>query len=133
MVDTEFANPESKRDRLAAMYGRPDLVDPDQTSKKSLAQRAGGFNERIDVTQTYPVDMAATFQRGGHGLFGTAWDYFRFAQMLANGEKLEGVRILGRKTAELMHLKPSAALAAATRARRARRRRTIASIRLNKL
>jgi CubicO group peptidase (beta-lactamase class C family) len=41
--------------------------------------------------------------RGGHGLFGTIGDYFRFAQMLANGGELDGARILGRKTLELMH------------------------------
>jgi CubicO group peptidase (beta-lactamase class C family) len=104
MVDTAFAVSEGKRDRLAAMYGRPDLVAPRQTLKSSFGQWQGGFNERIDVTQSYPVDMAATFQRGGHGLFGTARDYFRFAQMLANGGELESVRILGRKTVELMHL-----------------------------
>lgn len=103
MVDTAFAVPEGKRDRLAAMYGRPDLVAPDQTLKGSFAQWLSGFNERIDVMQSYPVDTAATFQRGGHGLFGTARDYFRFAQMLASGGELEGVRILGRKTLELMH------------------------------
>ena len=42
----------------------------------------------------------------GNGLFGgllsTPWDYARFAQMLANGGELDGVRILGRKTVELM-------------------------------
>jgi CubicO group peptidase (beta-lactamase class C family) len=104
MVDTAFAVPEGKRDRLAVMYGRPDLIASGQTLKSSFAQWLGGYNERIDVTQSYPVDMATTFQRGGHGLFGTARDYFRFAQMLANGGELEGVRILGRKTLELMHL-----------------------------
>jgi len=104
MIDTAFAVSEGKRNRLAAMYGRPDLVAPGQTLNNSFAQWLGGFNERIDVMQTYPVDMAATFQRGGHGLFGTARDYFRFAQMLANGGELEGVRILGRKTLELMHV-----------------------------
>ena len=103
MVDTAFAVPEGKRDRLAAMYGRPDLVAPGQTFKKSFGQWQGGFNERIDVGQTYPVDAAATFQRGGHGLFGTARDYFRFAQMLANGGELDGARFLGRKTLALMH------------------------------
>ena len=41
--------------------------------------------------------------RGGHGLFSTTGDYFRFAQMLANGGELDGARILGRKTVELMH------------------------------
>jgi CubicO group peptidase (beta-lactamase class C family) len=103
MVDTAFAVTESKRTRLAAMYGRPDLIAPSQTLNNSFAQWRSGFNERLDVTQTYPVDMAGTFQRGGHGLFGTACDYFRFAQMLANGGELEGVRVLGRKTLELMH------------------------------
>ena len=42
----------------------------------------------------------------GNGLFGgmlsTAADYSRFAQMLANGGSLDGVRVLGRKTVELM-------------------------------
>ena len=30
--------------------------------------------------------------RGGHGLFSTIGDYFRFAQMLANGGELDGAR-----------------------------------------
>ncbi len=103
MVDTAFDVPVSKRDRLAAMYGRPDILDPAQTFKAAFAQWLGGANERIDVARTYPVDAPATFQRGGHGLFGTARDYFRFAQMLANGGAFEGARILGRKTLALMH------------------------------
>jgi CubicO group peptidase (beta-lactamase class C family) len=103
MVDMGFDVPEIKRSRLAAMYGRPDLVTPGQTLMKSFAQWMGGFNERIEVAKSYPVDAPATFQRGGHGLFGTTRDYFRFAQMLANGGELEGRRILGRKTLELMH------------------------------
>lgn len=103
MVDTAFAVSDGNRTRLAAMYGRPDLVAPGQTLKNSFAQWLGGLNERLDVTQTYPIDMPATFQRGGHALFGTARDYFRFAQMQANGGELEGVRILSRKTLELMH------------------------------
>ena len=38
---------------------------------------------------------------GGGGLVGTAEDYARFAMMLANGE-LDGQRVLGRKTVDLM-------------------------------
>lgn len=42
----------------------------------------------------------------GNGLFGgmlgTCWDYARFAQMLLNGGELDGTRVLGRKTVELM-------------------------------
>ncbi|HEY1943489.1 MAG TPA: serine hydrolase domain-containing protein [Roseiarcus sp.] len=103
MTDTAFEVPEDKRGRLAAMYGRPDIVAPGGSLVKSFALWANGFNQPIDVTRSYPVASGSTFQRGGHGLFGTARDYFRFAQMLANGGELEGARILGRKTVELMH------------------------------
>jgi CubicO group peptidase (beta-lactamase class C family) len=36
-------------------------------------------------------------------LFSTVGDYVRFAQMLLNGGELDGSRLLGRKTLELMH------------------------------
>ena len=39
---------------------------------------------------------------GGGGMFSTAGDYARFCQMLLNGGELGGVRILSRKTVELM-------------------------------
>jgi len=39
---------------------------------------------------------------GGAGLTSTAQDYSRFAQMLLNGGILDGVRLLGPKTVELM-------------------------------
>jgi CubicO group peptidase (beta-lactamase class C family) len=39
---------------------------------------------------------------GGGGLVSTTADYVRLAQMLANGGEIDGVRILGRKTVELM-------------------------------
>ena len=103
MVDTAFEVPADRRDRLAAMYGRPDLIEPQMKFSKAFALWQQGFNERIDVSATYPVDAVASFQRGGHGLFGTARDYLRFAQMLANGGELDGVRYLSRKTLGLMH------------------------------
>jgi CubicO group peptidase (beta-lactamase class C family) len=44
------------------------------------------------------------FEAGGDrgGVLSTVSDYARFAQMLLNGGELDGVRILGRKTVELM-------------------------------
>lgn len=57
-------------------------------------------------------DLTGTFASGGGGLVSTLHDYARFAQMLANGGELGGVRVLGRKTVELMtrnhigHLNP---------------------------
>jgi CubicO group peptidase (beta-lactamase class C family) len=102
MADTAFGVPPEKRDRLAAMYGRPDLITEGVTVSSELAAWAMGVNDRLDVSKTYPVDSPDVFMRGGHGLFSTIGDYFRFAQMLANGGELDGVRILGRKTVELM-------------------------------
>ena len=48
-------------------------------------------------------------ESGGGGLVSTAMDYARFCQMLLNGGTLDSVRIIGRKTLELMasdHLAP---------------------------
>jgi CubicO group peptidase (beta-lactamase class C family) len=48
-------------------------------------------------------------EAGGGGLVSTAMDYARFAQMLLGGGKLDGERIIGPKTLELMtsdHLGP---------------------------
>jgi CubicO group peptidase (beta-lactamase class C family) len=103
MTDTAFGVPPQKRDRVAAMYGRPDIITPGPTMSSEFAAWMGGVNDRIDVSKSYPVDSPDVFVRGGHGLFSTIGDYFRFAQMLANGGDLEGERIIGRKTLELMH------------------------------
>jgi CubicO group peptidase (beta-lactamase class C family) len=85
------------------MYGRPDLIGPDVTVRSELEDWAKGVNDRLDVSHSYPVDSPDVFMRGGVGLFSTIGDYFRFGQMLANGGELDGERILGRKTLELLH------------------------------
>jgi len=103
MTDTGFGVPPEKRNRLAAMYGRPDVIASGPTMASEFAAWMKGVNDRLDVAKSYPVDKPDVFMRGGHGLFSTTGDYFRFAQMLANGGELEGKRILGRKTLELMH------------------------------
>jgi CubicO group peptidase (beta-lactamase class C family) len=103
MADTAFGVPPGKRSRLAAMYGRPDVIAAGPTMGSEFAAWMKGVNDRLDVSKSYPVDSPDVFVRGGHGLFSTIGDYFRFAQMLANGGELNGARILGRKTLELMH------------------------------
>ena len=42
------------------------------------------------------------FHSGGGGLLSTAPDYLRFCQMILNEGELDGVRLLGRKTVELI-------------------------------
>ncbi|MCW5619727.1 MAG: beta-lactamase family protein [Burkholderiales bacterium] len=56
------------------------------------------FPELLALDFTQPP----TFLGGGHGLVSTAGDYLRFAQMLANGGELDGVRVLGPKTIAYM-------------------------------
>ena len=102
MVDTDFCVPPEKQERLATVYGLPDIGAPDMTLSKLAAAWESGFNERIDVSITCPASISDGFARGGFGLFSTAWDYLHFAQMLLNGGELDGVRILSPKTVELI-------------------------------
>ncbi len=103
MRDTDFYVPVEKRDRIAVMYGGPDIALPGMTASKMTAAGVEGYNQRADVSASYPADDE-TFARGGHGLFSTAGDYLRFAQMLLNGGTLDGAQLLGRKTVEYMHI-----------------------------
>jgi CubicO group peptidase (beta-lactamase class C family) len=101
MMDTAFAVPADKRPRMATMYGHRDVIT--STFSSIMEAWKAGRNERMDVERTHPSTNTTTFARGGFGLFSTAWDYMRFAQMLLNGGELNGVRILAPKTVELMH------------------------------
>jgi CubicO group peptidase (beta-lactamase class C family) len=53
------------------------------------------------IIESWP-EPGRGIEAGGAGIFSTAGDFARFAQMLCNGGTLEGKRILGRKTIELM-------------------------------
>ena len=83
MTDTHYYVPRDKMDRVAAVYR------PDENGKIELA-RAPEYRE---PTQVF---------RGVSGLNSTAADYIRFAQMIANGGELDGVRLLGRMTVDNM-------------------------------
>ena len=86
MKDTGFDVDESKMNRLAKTYKH----GPD-----------GKFMEDKPLIETWP-EPGRGIEAGGAGIFSTAGDFARFAQMLCNGGTLEGKRILGRKTIELM-------------------------------
>ncbi len=103
MTDTAFGVPAANLDRLAAMYGLPDLFAKGQTFGALFEAWTNGFNQRSDVSDTYPTDAPEVFVRGGIGLYSTIGDYMRFAQMLLNDGELDGTRVLGRKTLSLMH------------------------------
>jgi CubicO group peptidase (beta-lactamase class C family) len=103
MASTGFGVAADRLDDLHAMYGLPDIVGVGTKFSGQIAAWMSGFNERIDVSASYPTDKPEVFNRGGHGLFSTTDDYARFAQMLLNGGELDGRRVIGRKTLELMH------------------------------
>ncbi len=82
MTDTAFSVPEKDHARIAEPFAK----DPENGTDVAL----------LDVKRP------ALFESGGGGLVGTAIDYARFCTMLANNGRLGNVRLLGRKTIELM-------------------------------
>jgi len=87
MKDTSFYVAPRKLDRFAANYERR----PDKTLKL------------IDDPERSTYLKEPTFFSGGGGLTGTTADYFRFCEMLRRGGELDGARIIGPRTLELMH------------------------------
>jgi CubicO group peptidase (beta-lactamase class C family) len=96
-------------DRIARPLGMNDtafLLDQPQTAR--LAQPQPKLGAPPLVIGYNPAKPPNWFSGGG-GLLSTAEDYARFCQMLLNGGELGGVRILSRKSVELMtsnHLPP---------------------------
>ena len=103
MPTTGFAVAASDHDRVAEMYGLPDLIGRDYGVTGLVTAAVGGVNERHDVSDTYPLNGGDAFARGGLGLFSTIGEYYRFADMLRTGRTRSGERIIGRKTLEMMH------------------------------
>ena len=93
MEDTHFYLPEAKRDRLAVVY-RPKSSG----GIEAIPEKDGMQSQGLYVKGSGPN----TSFSGGAGLLSTASDYARFLQMTRNGGELNGVRIVSRKTIELM-------------------------------
>ncbi len=88
MVDTAFWVSEAKKPRFAANYQRG--------ADKKL--------KLIDDPQTSDFTREPAFKSGGGGLTGTTADYLRFCEMLRRGGELDGQRVLGPRTLEVMHM-----------------------------
>jgi CubicO group peptidase (beta-lactamase class C family) len=88
MVDTAFSVAPEKLDRFCANYQRG--------ADKQL--------KLIDDPQTSDFAREPGFKSGGGGLTGTSADYLRFCEMLRRGGELDGHRVLGPRTIELMHM-----------------------------
>jgi CubicO group peptidase (beta-lactamase class C family) len=95
MNDTGFTVPEAKWSRFATVYS-PDgkggirpMTDPEAFG-----------NTHMSPWTLYKEGR--TYFSGGAGLASTASDYARFGNMLLNGGSMDGARLLGPKTIELM-------------------------------
>jgi len=87
MRDTGFAVPVAKRARVA------DITAMGKDGKLRIAD---------GPSATRPGAPLNAYASGAGGLYSTAADYARFAQMLLDGGTLDGHTVLGRKTVELM-------------------------------
>lgn len=87
MRDTGFSVPASKRERV---------VDITTMGKDGRLRLADG------PSAAHPGEPLNAYASGAGGLYATAGDYARFAQMLLDGGTLDGHTLLGRKTVELM-------------------------------
>ena len=84
MADTGFTLRENQQNRFVPLYDfRENGMAP--ASPESVSNF-----------------LNPNFPAGGGGLISTLPDYMRFARMLLNDGKLDGVRILSRKTVDLM-------------------------------
>ena len=77
-------------------------VTPDKLSRLATLYKMGRNGSLTKATGYFPYPEKQTYFSGGAGLVSTAKDYARFAQMILNDGELDGVRILGRKTIEMM-------------------------------
>ena len=82
MVDTGWHVPADKLQRLA----------------QPMPSREKDWLPELLIDWSKPATLFAA----GHGLVSTASDYLRFAQMLANGGELDGVRLLSPRTVAYM-------------------------------
>jgi CubicO group peptidase (beta-lactamase class C family) len=83
MKDTGFFVPAEKLDRVANIY-------------------QGDANASAVMPKDPGIGQPPGMPSGGGGLYSTAGDYLRFAQMVLNGGELNGVRLVAPSSIELM-------------------------------
>lgn len=90
MNDTYFYLPKEKHSRLVPLYQVKDGV---------LSKVTTSAYDKVNVN--YPT-LDGRYFSGGAGLSSTTEDYARFLQLFLNKGEYNGVRLLSRKTVELM-------------------------------
>ncbi len=96
MKDTYFYLPADKVPRLATAYTYDDAKGLSRFPDTPLHEGT------LEYSADYPYRGPRKLFSGGAGLTSTAMDYARFCQMMVNGGRLGNVRLLSRKSVELM-------------------------------
>jgi CubicO group peptidase (beta-lactamase class C family) len=96
MKDTYFFLPDNKVDRLAVAYTYYDSRGLQRFPDTPITE--GTFSYSAD----YPYRGPKKLFSGGAGLNSSTADYYRFCQMMLQGGKVGDVRLLSRKSVELM-------------------------------
>lgn len=96
MKDTDYYVPQEKQTRLMPMFGISDVSEMSFLNPPLTQELI-----HSDVEEMYPSKNPA-YSRGGHGLFSTLDDYFKFGRMLLRGKGPNGQAIISRKMHEMM-------------------------------
>jgi CubicO group peptidase (beta-lactamase class C family) len=89
------------QERILTPLGMKDTWywPPEEIHNRRAVLVVNGKDDPESISRVPPAAAKArTFIGGASGLYSTAADYWRFAQMLANGGEWNGKRILGPKT-----------------------------------
>ncbi len=96
MNDSHFYIPKEKLERLAAVW---------KSDWKGSLNRVGSealIDNYLSLCPSDAYALSGKYLTGGGNVLSTVYDYFRFSQMFLNNGELDGVRLLSRKTIELM-------------------------------
>jgi len=95
MQDSHFYIPKNKISRLSADW------ESDWKGKLTRVTEPL-IDGDLALCPQDAYQTSGKYLSGGASVLSTAYDYFRFSQMLLNKGELEGTRLLSRKTVELM-------------------------------
>ena len=95
MQETAFFVKPDQQHRLLSLYGVRDI------GQEAIFTTEPNRLELIDAERGYPSD-SSTFERGGHGLFSTLADYYRFLQVVMDGTSESGEVLLSVPMVNMM-------------------------------
>ncbi len=97
--------PDFVRERIFLPLGMKDTgfyVPADKLRRVASVYQSDATTGATAMPQDPAIGQPPGMPSGGGGLYSTAGDYLRFAQMVLNGGELNGVRLVAPSTIELM-------------------------------